>query len=139
MSSSLGRFAMGTRGRSHRAQAITGLVLLTAALLAGSTAAHAAPGQPARQTCDRGEFCVWEAEDYQGRIERLDLTNANPNECVSLPEGFHGRSFVNRTSRAVTAYQGRDCATEGDFSTYPGEGTYVPHAPYLVRGIQFWD
>ena len=89
--------------------------------------------------CERGELCVWPNEDYGGAIVRVALENANPGECVPLPEGTDGRSFANRTKRPVTVYQGRDCSTEGEFDTYPGGGTFVPEAPYVVRGVQIWD
>lgn len=124
---------------SNRVRAAAGFVLAGIAVLGGSATAQAAPDQPPSYTCDRGEFCVWGAENYQSTIHRIDLAGANPEECIPLPEGFDGRSFVNRTSRAVTVYQGRDCSPEGDFSTYPGEGTYVPTGPFLVRGVQLWN
>jgi len=90
------------------------------------------------EPCERGEFCLWPDEDYQGAIQRVALENTNPGECVPLPDGFDARSFTNRTKRPVTVYQGRDCATEGEFDTYPGGGTFVPAAPYVVRGVQIW-
>lgn len=113
---------------------------IVAAVLAGLFAfavpavAHTEP-----QPCERGEFCLWPAESYQGEIQRIALENANPGECVPLPEGFDARSFANRTKRPVTVYQGRDCSTEAEFDTYPGGGTFVPAAPYVVRGVQIWD
>lgn len=107
---------------------------LLASLLAGSVPAFAEP-----EPCERGEFCLWPGEGHQGAIQRIALENTNPGECVSLPEGFDARSFANRTKRPVTVYQGRDCATEGEFDTYPGGGTFVPAAPYVVRGVQIWE
>jgi hypothetical protein len=101
--------------------------------------ATAAPASAEPEPCERGEFCLWPAENYQGAIQRIALENANPGECVPLPEGFDGRSFANRTKRPVTVYQGRDCSTEGEFDTYPGGGTFVPAAPYVVRGVQIWE
>ena len=89
--------------------------------------------------CERGEFCVWPDEDYGGAAVRVALENANPGDCVPLAEGADGRSFANRTKRPVTVYQGRDCSTEGEFDTYPGGGTFVPQAPYVVRGVQIWE
>lgn len=91
------------------------------------------------QPCERGEFCLWPAEAYQGERMHVALENANPGECVPLPDEFDARSFANRTSRPVTVYQGRDCSTEGEFDTYPGGGTFVPQAPYVVRGVQIWE
>jgi peptidase inhibitor family I36 len=110
------------------------LVAITVALFAAATPATAEP-----ELCERGEFCVWPAEDSQGAIQRIALENANPGECVPLPDGFDGRSFANRTKRPVTVYQGRDCSTEAEFDTYPGGGTFVPAAPYVVRGVQIWE
>jgi len=107
---------------------------LLAGLLGGSVPAFAEP-----EPCDRGEFCLWPEEGHQGAIHRIAIDNTNPRECVSLPEGFDARSFANRTKRPVTVYQGRDCATEGEFDTYPGGGTFVPAAPYVVRGVQIWE
>ena len=85
--------------------------------------------------CERGEFCLWAKEGYRGEIGRVSLGVANPGECVAVPEG---RSFANRMARDVTVYQGAGCSTEGEFDTYPGGGTYVPEAPYVVRAIQVW-
>jgi hypothetical protein len=112
-------------------------VIVTLWLLTGATTTAIA--QPDPQPCERGEFCLWPAENYQGDIQRVALENANPGECVPLPDGFDARSFANRTKRPVTVYQGRDCSTEAEFDTYPGGGTFVPQAPYVVRGVQIWD
>ncbi|GAB3436620.1 peptidase inhibitor family I36 protein [Actinophytocola sediminis] len=99
------------------------------------------PGQASAtdSPCERGEFCLWPGERYTGDPHRFTLANTNPGECVPLPDTVDGRSFANRTTRPVTVYQGRDCATEGEFDTYPGGGTFVPTAPYLVRGVQIWQ
>lgn len=113
-----------------------GLVLVFTAA-ASSTGATAVAAQD--NTCERGEFCLWPNESYDGAVFRVDLDNTNPGECSPLPEGFDARSFANRTKRPVTVYQGGDCSTEGEFDTYPGGGTFVPEAPYLVRGVQIWD
>jgi hypothetical protein len=125
------RAMRNTIGRVITVVAAAGAVLAT-----GAGAAGAVPG-PAG--CERGEFCVWPSEDYGGAIVRVALENANPGECVPLPEGADGRSFANRAKRPVTTYQGRDCSTEGEFDTYPGGGTFVPEAPYVVRGVQIWE
>jgi hypothetical protein len=111
-------------------------IAVVAGLFAGAAPAVA---QPEPQPCERGEFCLWPGERFQGAIQRVALENTNPGECVSLPEGFDARSFANRTKRPVTVYQGRDCATEGEFDTYPGGGTFVPEAPYVVRAVQIWE
>lgn len=107
-----------------------------------ATAALASPGVAAAREadpCERGEFCLWSEEDYSGDVHRIALANANPEECLPLPGALEARSFVNRTSRPVTVYQARDCATEGEFATYPGGGTFVPAAPYVVTGVQIWN
>ena len=114
-------------------------LIVSIAITAGMFAAAApAVAAPVAQPCERGEFCLWPAEAHQGEIQRIALENANPGECVPLPDGFDGRSFANRTTRPVTVYQGRDCSTEAEFDTYPGGGTFVPEAPYVVRGVQIW-
>lgn len=131
---------MTTKHNSRRA----GRALLLAAVAAFATAgsAYAAP-EPGvnhlRSRCDQGEFCAWDDPHYRGAIQQFDLVTAGTWECIPLPEGNDGRSFANRTSRDVTVYQGRDCSTEGDFTTYPGGGTYVPVAPFVVRAIQIWE
>ncbi|WP_410671995.1 peptidase inhibitor family I36 protein [Amycolatopsis sp. cmx-4-68] len=89
--------------------------------------------------CRKGEFCLWSADGYGGTVQRFDLRTANPGDCLPLPPGFDGSSFANLMTRDVTVYQSDECSTEGDFVTYPGGGTYVPDAPFLVRGIQIWE
>ncbi|WP_216216110.1 peptidase inhibitor family I36 protein [Amycolatopsis aidingensis] len=121
------------------------LVLAAVGLLAGSGVANATGEQrqeraPAEDpTCEQGEFCVWPEEFYDGAPTKFDLRNTNPEECVPLPDNIVARSFVNRIDRHVTVYQDRHCSTEGDFSTYPGGGTFVPRAQYLGRAIQIWN
>jgi hypothetical protein len=117
-------------------RAITVVAAAGAALATGAGVAGASTGAVA---CERGEFCVWPGDDYGGAIVRIALDNTNPGECVPLPDDVDGRSFANRSGRPVTVYQGRDCSTEGEFDTYPGGGTFVPEAPYVVRGVQIWD
>ncbi|GAB3510757.1 peptidase inhibitor family I36 protein [Amycolatopsis cihanbeyliensis] len=121
------------------------LVLAAVGLLAGSGVANAEDDPPERRTppaqpaCEQGEFCAWPEEFYGGVPTRLDLRNTNPEECVPLPEDIVARSFANRIDRHVTVYQDRHCSTEGDFSTYPGGGTFVPRAQYLGRAVQIWN
>ncbi|GLZ43210.1 hypothetical protein Acsp05_68340 [Actinokineospora sp. NBRC 105648] len=86
--------------------------------------------------CDRGELCLWPATGFRGEVVRISLAETNPGECVPLEVA--ARSFVNLMSRDVIVYQTGECTTEGDFRTYPGEGTYVPVSPFVVRGIQLW-
>ncbi|NIH84806.1 peptidase inhibitor family I36 protein [Amycolatopsis granulosa] len=113
------------------------LVLAAIGLLTtgGIAEAETAPAVP--NGCEQGEFCAWSGGLYGGTVQFLDLRTANPGECIPL--GGATRSFVNRLDREVTVYQGQDCSTEGDFSTYPGHGTFVPQAPFVVRAIQIWD
>lgn len=115
---------------------LAGVCVAVGAVVAGGSGVA---GAERPTPCERGEFCLWPGEEYSGDIHRVALENANPGECVPLPDGVDARSFANRTTRPVTVYQGRDCATEGEFDTYPGGGTFVPAAPYVVRGVQIWD
>ncbi|RBM17374.1 hypothetical protein DI005_22030 [Prauserella sp. PE36] len=119
------------------------LLLATLGMLCAAGVAQADVGgqqpSPPGFACEPGEFCAWTGEFYGGQITRFDLRGTNPEECVPLPEGVDARSFANRLERQVTVYQDRHCATEGDFSTYPGPGTFVPQAPYVVRAIQIWN
>lgn len=130
-----------SRSLRHRLPRV--LVLTALALLTGTGAASAqqadAPPAPPGMDCEQGEFCTWSSEFHIGEITRHDLRTTNPEECVPLPDAVDAKSFGNRTDRYVTAYQDRGCATEGDFSTYPGDGTFVPQAPFVVRAIQIWN
>ena len=111
------------------------LAVLTA--LGGATVAMASADVGA---CERGEVCLWSEVDYRGTPYRHTLADTTTNECVHIPVGMDIRSFVNHLSgRQVTVYQSRECATEGEFDTYPGGGTYVPEAPYVVRAFQIWE
>ncbi|SEF33245.1 Peptidase inhibitor family I36 [Amycolatopsis pretoriensis] len=121
--------------RRFRARLPHLLILAALGLLTSVGTAQAASGPG----CQKGEFCLWSANDYGGEIARFDLRTANPGECIPLPDGFAGSSFANLLTRDVTVYQSDECSTEGDFVTYPGGGTYVPDAPFLVRGIQLWE
>ncbi|WP_116201560.1 peptidase inhibitor family I36 protein [Amycolatopsis circi] len=115
------------------------LLLVTAGLLTSSGLAQASPAVPPAPACTAGEFCLWDSETYSGGAQSYDLRTANPGDCLPLPEGFQGHSFVNRMTRDVTIYQGADCSTEGDFITYPGGGTYVPQSPFAVRALKVWQ
>lgn len=129
-----------TGNRARRAAKPLALAALAVLATTGSAAATTDSGATthSRTRCDQGEFCTWDARFYRGPIQRFDLRTTNTDECVPLPAGTDGRSFTNRTTRDITVYQGRDCSTEGDFATYPGGGTYVPSAPFVVRAIQIW-
>lgn len=113
------------------------LVLAALGLLAAGGIAEAETAPATGYGCEQGEFCGWSEEFYSGSVQFLDLRTVNPGECIPLSGDT--RSFVNRLDRDVTVYQGEDCSTEGDFTTYPGGGTFVPHAPFVVRAIQIWD
>ncbi|WIX83986.1 peptidase inhibitor family I36 protein [Amycolatopsis carbonis] len=102
----------------------------------GPALTHPATSDPA---CTVGELCLWTTESYSGTTQHYDLRTANPEDCIPLPEGFEGHSFVNRLTRDVTIYQSEECTTEGDFTTYPGGGTYVPQSPFVVRAIKIWN
>lgn len=115
------------------------LVLATFGLLSSTGIAQAATENPPEFACDSGQYCAWTDDFYSGEITQLDLRTANPGECIPLPDDFDGHSFANRTDRLITVYQGRDCSTEGDFTTYPGGGTFVPQAPFVARAIEIWD
>ena len=112
---------------------------LIAALVitAGAVASSGIAVAQSDKTCDKGEFCVWAGPDYTGAVQRLDLETANPGECIPLT--LTGRSFANRLSRDASVYQRENCSTEAEFTTYPGKGTYVPEAPFVVRAVQVWE
>lgn len=147
--------ALGTTGASSTTGGISGKRPRAALLLAGAVLAIT-PGLAAAEetgvsgverttppraeyACERGEFCLWTEQDYDGTIIRLDLRNTNPEECRPLPKGVKAHAFANRIDRHVTVYQDRNCSTEGDFSTFPGPDTFVPQSPYVVRAVQIWD
>lgn len=122
------------------------LLLAALALVAGSGAAYAntgpSDGPPTPRPeywCEQGEFCTWTGDLYSGEITRFHLRNTNPEECTPLPEGVSAHSLANRIDRHVTVYQDRECATEADFTTYPGPGTFVHEAPFVVRAVQLWS
>jgi hypothetical protein len=115
---------------------VAAVAIIAGALVASGTASAQQAGDP---TCDRGEFCLWGGVGYTGPVQRLDLESANPGECIPVPGGLVARSFVNRLTRDASVYQGGTCSTEAEFTTYPGKGTYVPDAPFVVRAIQVWE
>ncbi|WNV83759.1 peptidase inhibitor family I36 protein [Umezawaea sp. Da 62-37] len=115
---------------------LTALAITTAALVSSGTANAQESDTP---KCDPGEFCLWSAPDYTGPTKHFDLETANPGECTPLPAGLIAHSFVNRLTRDASVYQGETCSTEAEFTTYPGRGTYVPNAPFVVRAIQVWE
>ncbi|MFD9893530.1 peptidase inhibitor family I36 protein [Amycolatopsis sp. NPDC059027] len=132
---------MSRRFATLRARLPRVLLLATVGLLAGAGIAQAAPtaSAPPAPVCKKGELCLWSQEHYSGNAQRFDLRTANPEECIPLPADLEGHSFVNQLSRDVTVYQSKECTTEGDFITYPGGGTYVPEAPFVVRAVKVWE
>ncbi len=125
-----------TPWRHMRRLAVAGVLALAAIPLTGVAATASDDRRAVDRPCEVGVFCTWNHTDYTGRTHSLDLRTTNMEECVTLPAG-DVRSFVNRLGRPVTVYQDAQCATFGDFTTYPG-GTYVPGAPFVVRAIQIW-
>ncbi|WP_183785625.1 peptidase inhibitor family I36 protein [Prauserella sediminis] len=105
---------------------------------ASGSAASPQPHHP-ESACNSGEFCAWQEEFYDGKLQRFDLRNTQTEQCVTLDNEMEAHSFATRMERHVTVYQDDKCATQADFSTYPGPGTYVPQAPYVVRAIQVWE
>lgn len=103
---------------------------------AGATGATTVTGEP---NCAENQFCFWSEPNYPGIPQILNLAGAKTNICLPLPNKAEARSFVNRMHRDITLYQGAHCSTEADFRTYPGDGTYVPEAPYIVRAVEIWD
>ena len=124
---------MSARRLRSRLPHIVVLAMIGLLTSVGAAQASTDPG------CRKGEFCLWPSDSYGGKIQRFDLRTANTEECLPLPAGFDGSSFANLMTRDVTVYQDEECSTEGDFVTYPGGGTFVPNAPFLVRGIQIWE
>ncbi|GAB2600383.1 hypothetical protein GCM10027168_36910 [Streptomyces capparidis] len=129
-------------------RAVTAALLAVAvlpALLAGGPAATATTAAPpsaspsARGSCDSGELCLWAGTGFRGARNAWDLARAGVESCVPLPEGAAARSLANRLGRPVTVYQDRECATEGEFDTYPGSGTWAPETPFVVRAFQVWE
>jgi hypothetical protein len=109
--------------------------VMAAAVVLGT----ASPVWATSTACDAGSFCAWSGENYTGKITRLSLETTLTNQCVALPDKLVAKSFVNRMTKDVSAYEGATCSTEAEFTTYPKGGTYVPDAPFVVRAIQVWE
>jgi len=106
-------------------------------VLAAAAPAAAAPAS-ASGDCSPGELCLWAKPGYGGSRTVHELADTDVNSCVPLPEGTTAKSFVNRTRKLVTTYQSRECATEGDFVTFPS-GTWVPESRHTIRAFQIVD
>ncbi|WP_329318482.1 peptidase inhibitor family I36 protein [Streptomyces sp. NBC_01262] len=119
----------------HVLNAATAAVLVLAA--AAPAAAAPAPAS-ASGDCSPGELCLWAKPGYGGSRTVHELADTDVNSCVPLPEGTTAKSFVNRTRKLVTTYQSRECATEGDFVTFPS-GTWVPESRHTIRAFQIVD
>ncbi|NBM17158.1 peptidase inhibitor family I36 protein [Streptomyces sp. GC420] len=103
---------------------------------ASVTPAHAsaAPAPPLGD-CAPGELCLWSRPGFQGVRTVHELADTDMDSCVPLPEGVSAKSFANRTRKLVTTYQSAECATEGDFVTFPS-GVWVPESRHTVRAFQ---
>lgn len=133
---SRGRLRCSAGSRSPRRVAST--LLLTAAMFTLLAPSAESANDPQRQNpCQRGAFCAWAENDYQGRDHRADGNDAALERCLALPPGLEASSFTNQTGRPVTVYQDPDCSTNADFQTYP-DGAFAPRAPYVARAITIW-
>jgi hypothetical protein len=110
------------------------VVLLTLSTVLGL--GGAATAEPV--LCGAGELCLWSEPNFGGEPVVLSLSDTGVEECVPLSEDIGVRSFINRLSKPTTVYQDMECSTEGEFDTYPGNGTFVPSAPFTVRAVQIW-
>ncbi|RLK54657.1 peptidase inhibitor family I36 protein [Actinokineospora cianjurensis] len=107
-------------------------LLTVLALLGLVTPAAASPAV----ACERGELCLWSGLSFHGESGTFGIGSFAVGECLVL--GRESRSLANLLRHDVTVYESSECATESDFTTYPGLGTYVPATPFVVRAIQIW-
>jgi len=131
-----------TRPNRARLRCVGALALAASVLtaVAGPSVSAVPAAESAVGACAPGQICFWAAPAFtDGPAAVFELATADVESCVSLPEGVDARSFANRMDRYVTMYQSRECATEGDFGTYPGDGVFVPEVPYVVRAFQIWE
>jgi hypothetical protein len=117
--------------------AATATATVTTAALVGAAPVAAVAAAPAGD-CSPGELCLWARPGYGGSRTVHELADTDVDSCVPLPEGTSAKSFVNLTRRLVTTYQSRECATEGDFVTFPS-GTWVPESRHTIRAFQIVD
>lgn len=102
-------------------------------------AAPAAAAGPALGSCASGQLCLWSKEEFKGKRLIYELADTDIESCVPLPAGTTATSLANRTGRPVTTYQSATCAETGEFDTYPGGGTWVPHSTHQVRAFKIWE
>ncbi|MEC4016181.1 peptidase inhibitor family I36 protein [Streptomyces sp. H27-D2] len=93
---------------------------------------------PASGDCATGQLCLWKHRDFGGKRRVHELADTEIESCVPLPAGATAASLANRTGRPVTTYQSAECATEGEFATYPS-GSWVPESAYQVRAFKVWE
>ncbi|WP_236240560.1 peptidase inhibitor family I36 protein [Streptomyces sp. CC228A] len=128
--------------RSSTMRATTRTVLAAVLLTAGAltlTPPPAGAAQPALGACGSGQLCLWPKEDFKGKRLTYELADTDIDSCVPLPAGTSAAAVANRTGRPVTTYQSATCGETGEFETYPGGGTWVPHSPYQVRAFKIWE
>ncbi|OII62241.1 hypothetical protein BJP40_29500 [Streptomyces sp. CC53] len=126
-----------TTTRTTTRTVVTAAVLTAGALALTLPAAVAAP--PALGACGSGQLCLWQKEGFKGKRLTYELADTDIDSCVPLPAGTSAAAVANRTGRPVTTYQSATCAETGEFETYPGGGTWVPHSPYQVRAFKIWE
>ncbi|WP_406140225.1 peptidase inhibitor family I36 protein [Streptomyces sp. NBC_01089] len=133
--------AAGIRKALLRTTVTAGIV--TATVLAAPQAlgprTALAASQPRLGECATGELCLWEKGGFKGARSTYDLSGTGIDSCTPLPAGTTAQSVANRTGRPVTTYQSAECAETGEFETYPGGGTWLPHSPYQVRAFKIWE
>ncbi|MER8233541.1 peptidase inhibitor family I36 protein [Streptomyces sp. NPDC094049] len=141
----LGALAALLAAPASAASARTATTAHTGTASAGAAPAGAAPagstaaGGTVLGACGPGRLCLWPKPDFKGRVRSHELATTDIDSCVALPPGVSAQSLANRTGRPVTTYQSAECAEEGEFETYPGHGTWVPHTPYEVRAFKLWE
>ncbi|MFI6348809.1 peptidase inhibitor family I36 protein [Streptomyces sp. NPDC050560] len=116
--------------------ALTALTALAGLLVAGAPSAAAGPTSGA---CGPGELCLWAQAQFKGARHRYELADVPIESCVALPGSTTAKSLANRLGRPVTLYQSQECAETAEFETYPGDGTWVPQAPYQSRAFKIWE
>lgn len=135
------RHASRTRKAFRRACTAVGIgaAMLLPMSASPAFAALAEVTFPTSTACPAHQFCYWASEDYPGNAQVLNLDGAATSVCIPLPQEAEARSFVNNRDHEITLYEGGHCSTEGDFRTYPGNGTYVPESPFVVRAVEIWN